>query len=117
MSNKPVELPIDIWIGWDLVLNKHVFIHTGQPYDHIRYDLLYTITADQVSKLLIDSSRAPVIPGEACYPLPEYGELLTRQEYEEYNWIYDTCYASDGKVYWGQDPQYTACSHVLCLSK
>lgn len=58
-----------------------------------------------------------VNPADIPHALPDYGDLITRAEWEDHGWYYDTCFASDGKVYWHQDPEFTECTHVLCLSK
>lgn len=51
------------------------------------------------------------------HPLPPYGDLLTRAEYENQGRYYDSCFPSDGKVYWHTDPEWDNSPYVLCLSK
>lgn len=54
---------------------------------------------------------------DIAHPLPDYGDLITRAEYEDIGYFYDTCFISDGVSYWHKDPGLHDSTHVLCLSK
>lgn len=51
-------------------------------------------------------------------PLPDYGDLVTREEWEEYEHHLDgTSYPSDGKVYWRESPKLKESTHVIYFGK
>lgn len=51
-------------------------------------------------------------------PLPDYGDLVTREEWEEHGHHLDgTSYPSDGKVYWRESPRLKESTHVIYFGK
>lgn len=53
MLKTPVK---HIWLAQDKITKEYVFIDTGMKYDQKRYTLLYSVSGDEVHKLILTAT-------------------------------------------------------------